>query len=1004
MNEPTLALPLAICAAAAIPALAVGRWLSSKILGWILAAAPAAAFAYFATHIGAVAAGEKAHAHWEWMPTLRLSFSLHLDGLSLLFALLVSGIGALVMIYAGYYFAPHGDGHGHHPPPSEARFFAYLLTFMAAMLGVVLAGDVITLFVFWELTSITSFLLVAYKYKTEEARRGAFMALFITGGGGIALLAGLLIAAQVAGTADLTAMLQNGDALRQSALYPVLLGLIALGAFTKSAQFPAHFWLPNAMSAPTPASAFLHSATMVKAGIYLMARLSPALGGTDLWFWLLSGAGLATMLTGAVMGLRQNDLKGLLAYSTVSQLGALMLLIGQRESEAFKALIVGLLAHALYKGALFLVAGIVDHQAGTRDLRKLGALQLHTVMRGTLVIGALAALSMAGLPPMFGFLAKETLLAAAVAPELPTLAAVVFPIAAVLVGALMLVQACSLILETFFGPQRFRLALGAPTPAPAPVGRGRTGKFDEGEAEHAHAPEHDAAPGMLLAPAVLAAGSLLAALVPMVTSTTDSTLALLIAAAAKAAYGAKVKVDLALFPGVNLPLVLSIIAIAGGALLFGLRARWQNRAAYAAAPRFGVVTVYGAVLAGIDRLARFAGLLQNGSLRRYLVIMMGAVGLLVLWIGRLPGATAAPLTFDENAWLRIAGLAVTCGASIAALLMKRDLLAILALGASGVAMALLIALEPSPDVALVQIVVDVLTTALLLAALKALPQDGAGLEKPAPREGQGRNLIVATLAGLAMAAICFSALSSRPRDSIVTPYYEASAKPLTGARDIVGAIVVDFRGFDTMIEITVFSMAGLTVVTLLRFAAKKHPIAAPAASTAETPQSDSPIRGIAGLRLSPFANMLGEIVLPIALVIGLVHMIYGHDQPGDGFTAGVIISLAVAFQTLIFGVDAVQQRLPWLRPPLLIGAGLATVFLGSLAPALLGLPAPLGPGQSGAAFFAPVDFGALLGLPLPYGFYLSTSWLFELAICLAVLGSAAFMIRTFSERDAHFEA
>ncbi|MCX6019293.1 MAG: proton-conducting transporter membrane subunit [Chloroflexi bacterium] len=993
MNELILGAPLLACAGAALFAAGAGRRLPNLTLGWLLAAAPLAACALFASQAAAIAGGAHIDAQWPWMPTLGLSFSLHLDGLSLLFALLVSGIGALVLVYAGYYFAPHGNA----PAESDARFFAYMLAFMASMLGLVLAGDVVTLFVFWELTSITSFLLVAYKTKSEAARRGAFMALFVTGGGGIALLAGLIIAAQVAGTTDLTSLLTQGDVLRNSALYPVLLGLIALGAFTKSAQFPAHFWLPNAMSAPTPASAFLHSATMVKAGIYLMARLYPALGGTDLWFWLLSTAGVATMLTGAFIGLRQNDLKGLLAYSTISQLGALMMLIGQRESEAFKALIVGLLAHALYKGALFLIVGIVDHQTGTRDLRLFARMKLHTVMRGTLIIGTLAALSMGGLPPMFGFLAKETLFAATLSHELPFLATVLFPLAAIVVGALMLVQACSLILETFFG------AVASPQRTPHTAGRGRTSRFDdETVTEHAHLPAHDAAPGMLLAPALLAAASLVVSVAPLFTSTTDSLIAQLIAAAAKAAYGAKVKVDLALFTGLNVPLALSAIAIAGGLLTFGLRARWQNRDAYAAAPRFGVVNTYGGVLAAIDRAAKLAGRLQNGSIRRYLVIMLAAIGGLTALVGRMPLGDATHFTFDENSWLRAAGLLITCGASIAALVMKRDILAILALGASGIAMALLIALEPSPDVALVQIVVDVLTTAMLLFALRALPQDGAGLKRAAPRESQGRNLLVAALAGVVMAAICFYTLTSRPRASVVTPYYEANSKPLTGSGDIVGAIVVDFRGFDTMIEITVFSMAGLTVFTLLRFAAKKHPLAAPAAE--RTPAAPrTPIRGIAGTQLSSFARILAEIVLPVSIVIGLVHMIYGHDQPGDGFTAGVIISLAVAFQTLIFGADEMRARLPWLRPAALIGAGLLTVFIGSLAPALLGLPAPLGPGQNGAAFFAPLDFGALLGLPLPDGFFFSTSWLFELAICLSVLGSAAFMIQAFSGRDAHYD-
>jgi NADH:ubiquinone oxidoreductase subunit 5 (subunit L)/multisubunit Na+/H+ antiporter MnhA subunit len=1029
MTDAFLAAPLILCVgAAAVAALAANR-LNNKALGWLLAAAPLAAFVYFLSLAPAIAGGGKVDARWAWMPTLGLNLSLHLDGLSLLFALLVSGIGALVVIYAGYYFSPHGDARGDpgHRPESDARFFAYILLFMGSMLGLVLAGDVITLFVFWEGTSITSFLLVAYKYKYEEARRGAFMALFITGGGGIALLAGLIIAAQVAGANDIAGLLSHGDLLRNSALYPVMLTLIAIGAFTKSAQFPAHFWLPNAMSAPTPASAYLHSATMVKAGIYLMARLHPGLGDTDLWFWLLSLTGLATMLTGAVIGLRQNDLKGLLAYSTVSQLGVLMMLIGQRGGEAFKALIVGLVAHALYKGALFLIAGIIDHETGTRDVRKLAPLKLYAVMPVTLTIGAIAALSMGGLPPLFGFLAKETLLAATTVPDLPFLATVLFPLAAVVTGALMLTQACILILETFYGNQRFQLAgpqaVATSDSQTARGGarstrrtardrapQGRTGKFDDhvdGD-DPAHTPKHDAAYGILLGPAVLALLSVLIAVVPMLTSTVDSTLAQLIAAAAKAAYGEKVKVDLALFTGLNLPLALSMVAIVSGALVFGYRARWMNRAAYAGRPGFGMVNVYGFVLAGMDRLARAAGRLQSGSLRSYLTIILATIGLLVAIVGRLPFSSATRLSFDEFSLLRAAGLVMVCASSLAALVMKRDVLAILALGASGLAMALLIALEPSPDVALVQIVVDILTTSLLLFAIKALPHDGNSMKVPAPREKQGRNLLVAALSGVVMAAICFSALTSRPRASVVTPFYEANSKPLTGSGDIVGAIVVDFRGFDTMIEITVFSMAGLTVLSLLRFAVKKHPVkllkGVPGAGAQGSAQrSSSPIRGIANTRLSPFARMLGNVMLPVAVVIGAVHMIYGHDQPGDGFTAGVIVGLAIAFEYLIFGPEEAKARLPWLNPTYFIGAGLLTVMIGSLLPAFLGLPAPLGAGQNGAAFFAPLDFGALLGLPLPDGFYISTSWLFELAICLSVMGSCAFMVQTFSGRDAHFE-
>lgn len=375
----------------------------------MLASLPLAAFVFFLSRLPLIANGGALTFTVDWMSSLGMGASLYLDNLSALFLLLVSGIGTLVVIYSGYSFK--GNVPPPQPSPSQGegegggwRFLAYLFLFMTMMLGVLLAGDVITLFVFWEGTSLTSFLLIAYKFKDEAARRGAFESLFITGGG-IALLAGLLFVGSTAGGMDYATILRSGDVLRGSPLYGVMLGLVAFGAFTKSAQVPAHLWLPDAMTAPTPASAYLHSATMVKVGVYLLARLNPALGQTDAWFWLFTSFGLLTMLTGAYLGLKQNDLKVLLAYSTVSQLGVLVMLIGDDTSAAFKALAISVVAHALYKSALFLVAGIVDHEAGTRDLRRLGGLR--HAMPWTCRVGMIAALSMAGLPPMFGFLAKE---------------------------------------------------------------------------------------------------------------------------------------------------------------------------------------------------------------------------------------------------------------------------------------------------------------------------------------------------------------------------------------------------------------------------------------------------------------------------------------------------------------------------------------------------------------------------------------------------------------------
>lgn len=955
MPDVTLLLPLIIIFAAALVAALWGRpslnrRLTTTQMSWLLALAPFSAFLLLLTRIGALNAGETFAWWWNWLPDYGLRLGLYLDSLGTLFALLVTFIGTLVVVYTGQYFK--GD-------QGAWRFLLYLLLFMGSMLGLVMAADIITLFIFWEGTSIVSFLLVAYKYKYEDARRGAFKALLITGGGGIALLAGLLFASSVAGSTEFTTILASGDALRSSDLYLVMLGLVAFGAFTKSAQFPAHIWLPQAMSAPTPASAYLHSATMVKAGIYLMARLNPALGFTDAWFWLLTLVGGATMLVGAYLGLKQNDLKALLAYSTISQLGVLMMLIGQDVSEAFKALVIGVLAHALYKSALFLVAGIVDHEAGTRDLRRLGGLR--RMMPYTFVVGAVAALSMAGLPPLFGFLAKETLLAAAVHPSLPPLISIILPGASVVAGALMLAQAGLFVWGTFLGkPQN----------------------------PEVHA--HEAPWPMFLAPAVPALLSLAVGLLPE-----PQQEAVFLANAAGDAYGDSVKVSLALWTGLNVPLLLSIVAITLGSAIFFFRRpvrAWQMRIA----PRLSFNAVYDWLLRGIDAAAALSTRVQQGRLRLYLSVMITAV--VVLVVG-LSGATLLPPLGElslpavdftgEVVVLRLFALLVTVGAALASVVLRRDFNAILALGASGLSIAVLLLLEPAPDVALVQIVVDILALVILVLALTRLPRAQRRKAQDVTYRTRNnrrlilRDVIIAGGIGLVVTAITLGALLARPHPSFPTPYYEANAKTLTGAKDIVGAIVVDFRALDTLIEITVFSMAGLGIYTLLRYAARKHKDGALAHDVSYTPIQRLLSRGIGGELTSAFVRVPAYVTLPIALVLGATHMMYGHDQPGDGFTAGVIISLAVALWYVAFGYEETRRRLPWLRAtPLIAGGILLVVVSGIVATAVNG------------SFLSPVNFGEMIGLPLPEGFYISTSFFFEVAICLAVLGSVSHMLNT----------
>ena len=954
LYAPMLIILAGVLGAAAAGAPGLNRRLTVVRLARLLALAPLSAFGWLLWAVVVLGSGPALVWRIDWLPSLGLGLGFYFDHLSALFALLVTGIGTLVVLYTGYYFKSE------ERPWGEWRFLTYLLLFMMAMLGLVLAGDVITLLVFWEGTSVTSFLLIAYKSKDEAARRGAFKSLFITGGGGIALLIGLLLLSYVAGSSDLITILASGDTVRESVLYPAMLGLIALGAFTKSAQTPFHIWLPDAMSAPTPASAYLHSATMVKAGVYLLARLNPALGFTDLWFWLLSLFGLATMLTGAYLGLKQNDLKALLAYSTISQLGVLVVLIGQDTEIAFKALVIGVVAHALYKSALFLVVGSVDHEAGSRDLRRLGGLA--RVMPFSFIVGLVAALSMAGLPPLFGFLAKETLLATITHPTVPPAVDLIFPVATVVAGAFVLAQAGMLIWDTFLGKPR-------------------------DPAIHAHDPPW----AMVLAPALPALLSLAVGALPE-----PEGLARFLADAAAEVYGGKVKVSLALWTGITVPLLLSVIAVSLGLGLFLARRR-VRALQMRVDERWSFNILYAGLFSLLDRASALATRMQSGKLRAYLtVILLGVVALVAgsgglsnwesLAVLSLPG-----LDFTgEVAVLRVFALLVIVAAAAATIVLRRDFSAIVALGASGLAIAVLMVLEPAPDVALVQVVVDILTVVVLLLVLTRLPReqrrraDMLIMRESDSRQGRlnlARNALVATVSGALVAFVTLIALTSRPRLSAVTPYYEGSAKALTGAKDIVGAIIVDFRALDTLIEIVVFSLAGLGVYTLLRYAAIKSGQKAERISPPIT--SHLPTLGIGGRETSPFVHALAYVSLPLSMVIAVVHMMYGHDQPGDGFTAGVTVSLALGFWYVVFGYHEVRRRLTWLRPAPLIGGGVLLVVISGVAAALLT-----------GSFLGHVDFGGRLGLPLPQGFDLSTSFLFEVAICLTVLGSASYLLDT----------
>jgi multicomponent Na+:H+ antiporter subunit A len=737
--------------------------------GWLLALLPLALFVYFASFLPAVTAGQVIASSWHWVPSLGIPLSFYLDGLSLTFALLISGIGALVIVYAGGYLA--GDER-------LGRLYLLLLIFMASMLGLVLAGNVITLFIFWELTSISSYLLIGFDHDKATARAAALQALLITGTGGLALLAGLILLGLAGGSFELSALLTQGEVLRAHPHYLAMLLLVLAGAFTKSAQFPFHFWLPGAMAAPTPISAYLHSATMVKAGVYLLARLTPMLGGTDEWHYIVTITGATTMLLGAAIALAQTDLKRILAYTTISALGTLTLLIGLNTTLAIKAAMVFLLVHSLYKGALFLVTGSLDHETGTRDVERLGG--LWRVMPVTAAAATLAALSMAGLPPLFGFISKELLYEAKL--EAPR-AAWLITGAGVLTNVLMVALAAVIALQPFFGRKRT-------TPKDA----------------------HEAPLAMLLGPALLALTGLVIGLFPDVIATP------LLGAAVSATRAEATDIKLALWHGLNPILLLSLITVASGAIVYWLRARLREPAQRLhALAEWGPPRWYELGLDGVLAFAKgLTRVLQNGYLRVYLMVtVLTTLGLVGTVFFLRVGFRWPTLQFDTRFYEWIVA-AVILSAAVVAVRSTSRLAAVAALGVVGFGVALIYILYGAPDLAKTQFAIETLTVVLFVLVLYRLPRFANYTRKPA----RARDLVIALSVGGLMTTLLLATVAT-PMQSRLAGYFAETSVPLAKGRNIVNVILVDFRGLDTLGEIIVLSIAAIGVFALLRLRPEK---------------------------------------------------------------------------------------------------------------------------------------------------------------------------------------
>jgi multicomponent K+:H+ antiporter subunit A len=861
--------------------------------------------------------GDVLTARLEWVPTLGLNANLFLDPLGWMFAGLILGIGLLILIYARFYLSP-ADPMG--------RFFAFMMLFQGAMLGIVLSDNVLLMIVFWELTSISSFLLIGFWRTRPEARQGARMALAVTGGGGMALLAGMLVLGNIAGSYDLTEILANREVIQDSPLYPLALILILVGCFTKSAQFPFHFWLPHAMSAPTPVSAYLHSATMVKAGVFLLARLWPVLAGTDLWFYLVATTGLVTMLIGASIALFSNDLKSLLAYSTVSHLGFLTMLFGFGTPMAAVVGVFHILNHATFKAALFMTAGIVDHEVGSRDARRLGGLL--TLMPITATIGIVAAASMAGFPPLNGFLSKEMMLEEAAQTVWGELSWLV-PVLATLAATISVAYSLRFIAHVFMGPKRL---------------------------DYPRSP-HDPPAGLWLSPALMVLAVVAIGLFPATIAGP------LVQSVSGAVIGAEPPYfALKMWHGFNPALVMSVAAILGGAAILwryaGAARLWESLPIPAAKALF---ESFVGTLVAVSRACIWA--IHTGSLQRYLAVLFVTAVALAVGASFSEGAvlTGDRALLPASPVAIVAWLALIAAVVAVIWAQRQRYLALIFISAVGLIVALGFLHLSAPDLALTQISVEVVTILLLLLALNLLPRQPPKVSSSSLR---GRDAAIGVGGGAAAGLAAWAVITRPPNDPISAFHWE-NAYSGGGGTNVVNVTLVDFRAFDTFGEIIVLGIAALGIFALLETAT----------------------RGVSGYRLihwkfetvySPERHPMMMVVatrllLPLAVLTGIYIFLRGHNMPGGGFIAGLVLSVAMLMQYMASGFEWADRRTRVTRHALIAG--------GVILAAATGIGA--------IAFNAPVFTTAFDYFHLPGigEFELATALLFDLGVTVTVFGA-----------------
>lgn len=922
---------------------------------WIVLTIPVLLFAFFLSQITSIQNGSSISAAIPWIPSLGISITLYLDGLSLLFSLLITGIGALVVLYSIFYLDKRKE--------AVQSFYVYLLLFMGAMLGVVLSDNLIVLYGFWELTSISSFLLIAFWHRREKSRYGALKSMLITVFGGLSMLAGFVLLYVMSGTFSIREIIGSLDTVTNHSLFLPAMILILIGAFTKSAQFPFHIWLPDAMEAPTPVSAYLHSATMVKAGLYLVARFSPVFSGEAAWFWLISFVGLLTLIYGSYRAMKQTDLKALLAFSTISQLGLIMSLLGLGSAAAFytggtdslfytkatMAAIFHLINHAVFKGALFMVVGIVDHGTGTRDIRKLGGLM--SFMPITFSIALIGTFSMAGLPPFNGFLSKEMFFTAALnikqmdIMDLQFLLVLV-PVIAWIASIFTFVYSMVLLFKTFRGPVQL---------------------------EKLEVKPHEAPMGMLISPVILASLAIVIGFFPNLLAYSLIEPAMAAIHPSMLLPGERFLVSIHFWHGWTTEIYMTIGVIMIGTILFKLHQRLK----LISEPIVRKITLNKMYDGGLHFLSRFSNGITNaymtGSIRHYLiyifVFLIISLGYTLLQSQSMQFdfTNFAPTSMYEAIIIVVLVLSV-----MAIPFTKSRMMAIILTGTAGYMVTLFFVIFHAPDLALTQMIVETVSVTLFLLCFYHLPKLS---KKIAPLRFRLSNFAIAAGVGTVMTLIALSASGNRSFESI-SDFFLKESYHLAGGKNVVNVILVDFRGFDTMLEIVVLAIASFGIYAMIKL--KLDP---------EGEEMTLPKISSRGKYAFPviksndvILRTISKVVIFIILTFSLYLFFAGHNNPGGGFIGALMASAAFVLLTMAFGIKTMREVIP-IDFKILTAVGLIVALLTGVGSFFVKAP------------FLSHSFGHFM-LPILGDTELATAMLFDLGVYLTVIGITMNIILT----------